>query len=38
MAIANFPSAWMNDEHRALQDRIAFYNDKTKDIEIRPSA
>ena len=20
MAIANFPSAWMNDEHRALED------------------
>jgi uncharacterized protein (DUF427 family) len=26
------------DEHRALQDRIAFYDDKTRDIEVRPSA
>ena len=22
MAIANFPSAWMNDEHRALEDAV----------------
>ena len=26
------------DEHRALRDRIAFYDDKNEAIEIRPSA